>query len=77
MAKTDYDASRYNLQDSISSIIYNIKSAYYNVLFAEKQVEVYQKTIEDFDLQLASAQKYFSIGKKPQIDVLTEELGVS
>ena len=73
IAKTDYDASRYNLQDSISTIIYNIKSAYYNVLFAEQQVEVYNKTIEDFDLQLASAQKYFSIGKKPQIDVLTAE----
>lgn len=73
IAKTDYDASRYSLQDSISTIIYNIKSAYYNVLFAEKQVDVYKKTIEDFDLQLESAQKYFSIGKKPQIDVLTAE----
>ena len=73
MAKTDYDASRYDLQDAIGIIIYSIKSAYYNVLFAERQIDVYNKTIEDFDLQLASAQKYFSIGKKPQIDVLTAE----
>ena len=73
MAKTDYDASRYNLQDYVNEIIYSIKSAYFNVLFAQKQVEVYNNTIEDFDLQLASARKYFSIGKKPQIDVLTAE----
>lgn len=73
IAQTDYDASRYDLQDSINLIIYSIKSAYYNVLFAQKQIEVYNKTIEDFDLQLASAQKYFSIGKKPLIDVLTAE----
>jgi len=73
VAKTEYDASRYDLQDSISTIIYSIKNAYYNVLFAEKQIEVYKKTIEDYDLQLASAQKYFSIGKKAQIDVLMAE----
>lgn len=73
IARTDYDASRYDLQDSIGLIIYDIKSAYYKVLFAQKQIEIYNKTIEDFDLQLESAQKYFSIGKKPQIDVLTAE----
>ena len=73
IAKTGYDASRYNLQDSIAMMIYSIKSAYYNVQFAQKQVEIYNKTIEDFDLQLQSAQKFFSIGKKPQIDVLIAE----
>lgn len=73
MAKTSYDASRYNLQDTIGYIIYSIKSSYYNVLFAQMQIDVYNKTIEDFDLQLQSARKFFSIGKKPQIDVLTAE----
>ena len=73
IAKTSYDASRYNLQDTIGYIIYSIKASYYNVLFAQMQIDVYNKTIEDFDLQLQSARKFFSIGKKPQIDVLTAE----
>ena len=73
IAVTEYDASRYELQSSINDIIYNVKSAYYNVIFAQHQVDVYKKTIEDFELQLRSAQKFFSIGKKPKIDVAIAE----
>lgn len=73
IAVTEYDASRYDLQNSINDIIYNVKSAYYNVIFAQHQVRVYNKTIEDFELQLKSAQKFFSIGKKPKIDVAIAE----
>ena len=55
------------MQNSINEIIYSVKSAYYNLVFAQKQIDIYKKTIEEFELQLKAAQKYFAIGKKPQI----------
>ncbi len=73
IAKTDYEASKFNLESSINEIIYAVKTAYYNLLFAQKQIDVYQNTIEDFELQLKVAKKYFEIGKKPQIDVTMAE----
>lgn len=76
IAKVDYSASKFDLQNSINDIVYSVKSAYYNLLFAQKQVEVYKRTIEQFELHLQSAQKYFSIGKKPQVDVAIAEYNV-
>ena len=73
IAKTYYEASQFNLESSINEVIYAVKSAYYNLLFAQKQIDVYQNTIEDFELQLKVAKKYFEIGKKPQIDVTMAE----
>ena len=76
IAKVDYSASKFDLQNSINDIVYSVKAAYYNLLFAQKQVEVYTRTIEQFELHLQSAQKYFSIGKKPQVDVAIAEYNV-
>ena len=73
IAKVDYSASKYDLQDTINELIYSVKAAYYDVLFAQHQVDVYNKTIEEFDLQVRSAKKFFSIGKKAEIDVITAE----
>lgn len=73
IAKTDYEASTFNLESSINEIIYAVKSSYYNLLFAQKQIEVYKNTIDSFELQLKVAKKYFEIGKKPQIDVMIAE----
>lgn len=73
IAKTDYEANIYNFESSINDIIYSVKSAYYSLLFAQLQIEVYKNTIEDFELQLKMAKKYFEIGKKPQIDVMIAE----
>lgn len=76
IAKVDYSASKFDLQNSINDIVYSVKAAYYNLLFAQKQVDVYKRTIEQFELHLQSAQKYFSIGKKPQVDVAIAEYNV-
>lgn len=76
IATTDYSGSKYDLQNSINEIIYAVKAAYYNLVFAQKQIDIYKTTIEEFELQLKAAQKYFAIGKKPQIDVVIAEYNV-
>ena len=73
MAKRFYEASRENTKENINIIIYSIKSTYYNVLFAQAQVQVYEDTVADFQLQLDQAWGFYKYGTKPKIDVVTAE----
>ncbi len=73
MARRNYEASRYDAETSIEQVIYNVKVAYYNVVFAEIQKTVYEDTVQDYELQLKQARAYYEIGKKAKIDVTTAE----
>ncbi len=72
-AKRDFEASRYDAETSIELVIYNVKVAYYNLVFAEIQKMVYEDTVKDFELQLKQAKAHYEIGKKAKIDVTTAE----
>lgn len=71
--KKTYESSRYDAETSIENVIYNVKVAYYNMLFAKIQQEVYENTVQDYELQLKQAKAYFDIGKKAKIDVTYAE----
>ena len=73
MAKRNYEASRYDAETSIELVIYNVKVAYYNLIFAEIQKTVYEDTVKDFELQLKQARAQYEIGRKAKIDVTTAE----
>ena len=72
MAKRNYEASRYDAETSIELVIYNVKVAYYNLIFAEIQKTVYEDTVKDFE-QLKQARAQYEIGRKAKIDVTTAE----
>lgn len=73
MAKRTYESSRYDAETSIEQVIYNVKEAYYNMVFAQAQKVVYEDTVKDYELQLKQAKAYYNIGKKAKIDVTTAE----
>ena len=73
MSKRNWEASRYDAESSIETVIYNVKVAYYNMVFAKIQREVYEETVKDFELQWKQAKAYYEIGKKAKIDVTTAE----
>ena len=68
-AKRTYESSRYDAETSIENVIYNVKVAYYNMIFAKIQKSVYEETVKDFELQYKQARAYYEIGKKAKIDV--------
>ena len=72
-AKRTFEASRYDAETSIELVIYNVKVAYYNLVFAKIQQTVYEDTVKDFELQLKQAKAHYEIGKKAKIDVTTAE----
>ena len=71
MAKYSYQASVENTKENINSIIYNIKTAYFNILFAQAQVRVYEDTVKDYEMQLEQANGFYRLGKKSKLDVVT------
>ncbi len=73
MAKRLFEASNEDTKETINTIIYSIKSAYYNILFAQAQVQVYEDTVADYQLQLDQAWGFYRYGTKPKIDVVTAE----
>ena len=73
MAKRTYEASQEDTKETINTIIYNIKATYYNILFAQAQVHVYEDTVADYELQLSQAQGFYRYGTKPKLDVVTAE----
>ena len=72
-AKRTYESTRYDAETSIETVIYNVKVAYYNLVFAKIQKSVYEETVQDFELQLKQARAYYDIGKKAKIDVTYAE----
>lgn len=73
LAKRTYESAKFALENSINTVIFNVKQAYYNLLFAQQQVQVYEDTVADFTLHLEQAKAYYNIGTKAKIDVLTAE----
>ena len=73
MAKRNYEAKKEDTKENINTIVYYIKSTYYNILFAEAQVKVYEDTVKDYELQLQQAWGFYKLGKKAKIDVVTAE----
>lgn len=73
MAKRMYEATQEDTKENINTIIYNIKSAYFNILFADAQVRVYEDTVADYQLQLDQAWGFYRLGKKAKVDVVTAE----
>jgi len=73
MAKRYYEATQEDTKETINSIIYNIKTAYYDILFAQAQVKVYEDTVADYELQLDQAKGFYRYGTKPKLDVVTAE----
>ena len=71
MAKRQYEASKEDTKENINTIIYDIKSAYFNILFAQAQVKVYEDTVKDYQLQLEQAWGFYRLGKKAKLDVVT------
>lgn len=73
VAKKTYEASQETLQASINDIVYQVKSAYYNLLYLQQQVEVYEDAVLQYQIHLKQAQAYYEIGSKAKIDVSTAE----
>ena len=69
MSKRTYESTLANLDETINTIIYDVKEAYYALLHAMEKKNVYADSVKSYELQLKQAEAFYLIGTKPKIDV--------
>ena len=77
MAKKAHEATISDLQTAINETVYGVKSAYYQYLFALRQQQVLQSTVDKFDKHYKEAKAGYEIGARAKIDVVTAEYNLS
>lgn len=77
VAKKTHQATEEDLQETINTTIFNVKNAFYTLLFALQQEQVWQSSVEQYEISLEQAKAYYDIGTKPKIDVYTAEYNLS
>ncbi len=64
------EQARYSFDDTRQTIIYMVKERYYNLLKAEKLLNLAEETLKSADESYKKAQILFQVGKVPKSDVL-------
>ncbi len=75
-AKT-HQATEEDLQETVNKTIFNVKNAFYTLLYTLQQEKVWQSSVEQYEISLEQAKAYYDIGTKPKIDVYTAEYNLS
>lgn len=71
VARKTYEAAEDTMQANINDVVYQVKNSYYNLLYLQQQVEVYEDSVLQYQIHLKQAQAYYDIGSKAKIDVTT------
>ena len=69
VSKRTYEATIANLDETINTVVYDVKAAYYSLLHALEKQNVYSDSVKSYELQLKQAESFYMIGTKPKIDV--------
>ena len=77
IAKKTYEVTEKNLDEVINTVVYGVKEAYYNLLYAIQQENVLRESVKIYEAHLAQAKSYYDIGVKAKIDVITAEHNLS
>ncbi|MGB2579776.1 outer membrane protein TolC [Elusimicrobium simillimum] len=72
-----YTSSDYTYQDTLNKTVYDVKEAYYNLVYAIKSVEVYKTSVQQYEQQLAQAQSFYKVGIRSKIDVTNAEVNLN
>ncbi len=69
VAKSTYESTIANLDETVNTVVYDVKEAYFALLHALEKQNVYEDSVKNYELQLQRAEAFYEIGTKPKIDV--------
>lgn len=72
-----YKATESQDRDTILNILFNVKSAYFNLLKAKKQKETAEEVLKQAQRHLELAKGFYEVGLKPRIEVTKAEVELS
>ena len=76
-AKLGVDLSQTNVETARRDIVLQVRQAYFNILRAEKFVDVAKQAVKQFEGQLEISQAYFEVGLIAKADVLQAEVNLA
>jgi outer membrane protein len=71
------ESSRFDLDNTLNTVVFNVKQAFYNVLQAQRNRDVAGESVKQFKQHLEQAQGFYSVGTKSKIDVTKAEVDLS
>jgi outer membrane protein TolC len=71
------DASRSDLKNITEQVVFNVKQAYYGVLQTQKNKEVAQEAVKQFQQHLGQAKGFYEVGVKSKFDVTKADVDLS
>ena len=71
------ESSRFDLDNTLNTVVFNVKQAFYNVLQAQRNRDVASESVKQFQQHLDQAQGFYSVGTKSKIDVTKAEVDLS
>jgi outer membrane protein len=74
-AKLGVDLSKENVEIVKCDLVLQVRVGYFNILKAEKFLDVAEQTVKQFEAQLGVTKAFFEVGIVPKNDVLQAEAG--
>jgi outer membrane protein TolC len=71
------ESSRFDLNNTLDTVVFNVKQAFYNILQAQRNRDVAYESVKQFQQHLDQAQGFYSVGTKAKIDVTKAEVDLS
>ncbi len=71
------ESSRFDLNNVLDTVVFNVKQAFYNVLQAQRNRDVAGESVKQFQQHLDQAQGFYAVGTKAKIDVTKAEVDLS
>jgi outer membrane protein TolC len=71
------ESSRFDLDSTLNTVVFNVKQAFYNVLQAQRNSDVAGESVKQFQQHLDQAQGFYGVGTKSKIDVTKAEVDLS
>ncbi|MEW5819580.1 MAG: TolC family protein [Cyanobacteriota bacterium] len=75
--ETKFESSQEDLQNTINNVVYSVKKAYYDLLLAFQNKQVYEESVIMYSEQLKQAEAFYKVGERPKVDVLTAKVNLS
>jgi len=73
-SKLGLEISKANVEIAKQNVVLNVRQGYFNILRAEKFVEVAKQAVKQFEGQLEVSRAFFEVGLIPKNDVLQAEV---
>lgn len=75
--KLNVGAAKSNLENTSESVVFNVKQAYYGMLQAERNKDVAEETVRQFQQHLQQAKGFYEVGTAAKYDVTKAEVDLS